>query len=167
MQRAKGEGTSPSISFCAVQTRLSACSRRSGEIIRHLFLPACPCLATLPNPTGSDCGISLNHFFAANALTRVADARASVNDQENEAAVSEIAEAAADTPDSRVTEPSPATEPSIPLPVVRRTPKPVITRSHQEICGTLVDAAQSNDLPVPFFIHRAIYAGDGGQCWSQ
>jgi hypothetical protein len=31
-------------------------------------------------------------------------------------------------------------------------PKPVIHRSRQEVCETLVEAAQTNDLPTPFFI---------------
>lgn len=31
-------------------------------------------------------------------------------------------------------------------------PKPVIHRSRQEVCEALVEAAQSNDLPTPFFI---------------
>jgi hypothetical protein len=31
-------------------------------------------------------------------------------------------------------------------------PKPVVHRSKQEVCETLVEAAQSNDLPTPFFI---------------
>ena len=29
-------------------------------------------------------------------------------------------------------------------------PKPVVWRSSQEICDTLITAAQSNDLPIPF-----------------
>ncbi len=37
----------------------------------------------------------------------------------------------------------------IPLPPIA---KPVIARSTEEICGTLADAAQRNDLPAPFFI---------------
>jgi len=31
--------------------------------------------------------------------------------------------------------------------------KPVVQRSGREICDTLVESAQSNDLPIPFFIH--------------
>jgi hypothetical protein len=115
--------------------------------MRHLFLPAYLCLATLPIPTGSDSGVSLEQFFGANTLTRVAETPARANDQENEDVVSTIADHAVDAPNP------PATEPPIPLPVVRPTPKPVIARSDKEICDTLVEAAQSNDLPVPFFIH--------------
>ena len=37
----------------------------------------------------------------------------------------------------------------IPLPPV---PKPIVNRSREEICDTLAKAAQSNNLPVPFFI---------------
>jgi soluble lytic murein transglycosylase-like protein len=37
----------------------------------------------------------------------------------------------------------------IPLPPI---PKPVVYRTHREICDTLTEAAESNNLPVPFFI---------------
>jgi Transglycosylase SLT domain len=117
--------------------------------MRHPFLPACFCLATLPNPTSFDSGVSLEQLFGANALARVVEAPASASDQGNNENVGPtIAEPAADTSAD-----APAIKPPIPPPAVRPTPKPVIARSHQEICDTLVEAAQSNDLPVPFFIH--------------
>lgn len=37
----------------------------------------------------------------------------------------------------------------IPLPPI---PKPVVHRSEDEVCGTLTEAAQRNNLPAPFFI---------------
>lgn len=37
----------------------------------------------------------------------------------------------------------------IPLPPI---PKPVVDRSEDEVCGSLAEAAQRNDLPAPFFI---------------
>jgi hypothetical protein len=44
------------------------------------------------------------------------------------------------------------------LPLARIYPllKPIVPRSREEICSTLVDAARSNDLPAPFFI-RLLY----------
>src|SRR5262249_56763227 len=42
-----------------------------------------------------------------------------------------------------------AVEQSVPPPA---TAKPVVDRSRREICDTLVQSAQSNTLPVPFFI---------------
>ena len=44
----------------------------------------------------------------------------------------------------------------LPLAPLRPLLKPVVFRSREEICDTLVRAAQSNDLPVPFFI-RLLY----------
>jgi len=114
--------------------------------MRHLFLSACLSVAMLPNPTTYDSGLSFEQFFEADSLTRVAVTPASTSDQGSENVVPAVAEPA-DTPNALVT------EPSVPLQAVRPTPKPVIARSHQEICDTLVEAAQSNDLPVPFFIH--------------
>jgi hypothetical protein len=40
--------------------------------------------------------------------------------------------------------------PDVPLSSVKHR---VVSRSRHEICSTLVDAAQSNNLPLPFFIH--------------
>ena len=44
----------------------------------------------------------------------------------------------------------------LPLAPLKPLLKPVVFRSREEICDTLVHAALSNDLPVPFFI-RLIY----------
>src|SRR5215813_4832440 len=44
----------------------------------------------------------------------------------------------------------------LPLAPLKPLLKPVVFRSREEICDTLVQAALSNDLPVPFFI-RLIY----------
>ena len=44
----------------------------------------------------------------------------------------------------------------LPLAPLRPLLKPVVFRSREEICETLVQAALSNDLPVPFFI-RLLY----------
>ena len=48
----------------------------------------------------------------------------------------------------------------LPLPPLRTLLKPIIPRSREEICGSLVDAARRNDLPTPFFI-RLLYQESG------
>jgi hypothetical protein len=54
--------------------------------------------------------------------------------------------------------PAPALEPEkIPLPPVA---KPIVNRSRQEVCDTLAQAAQNNNLPVPFFI-RLLFQESG------
>jgi hypothetical protein len=67
------------------------------------------------------------------------------------------ADIAAETPatETAITE-SPADIPAavatperIPLPPIA---KPVVHRTREEVCGTLVEAAERNNLPVPFFI---------------
>jgi hypothetical protein len=40
------------------------------------------------------------------------------------------------------------------------TAKPVVARSNREICDTLIESAQSNELPVPFFI-RLLFQESG------
>src|SRR4029077_14183287 len=52
--------------------------------------------------------------------------------------------------------PAPAPE-KIPLPPVA---KPVVNRTRQEVCDSLAQAAQSNNLPVPFFI-RLLFQESG------
>lgn len=126
--------------------------------MRHLFLPACFCLMTLANPTGSESGLSLEQLRGANArksLARVAEA--SPVDEKGEPDLSPDLQATTLIPEQAVAEPSAppaaAEEQSVPLPLPRPVPKPVVWRSSQEICDTLITAAQSNDLPIPFFIH--------------
>ena len=46
------------------------------------------------------------------------------------------------------------------LPPLKPIVKPIIARSRAEICDSLTDAAQSNDLPLPFFI-RLLYQESG------
>ena len=73
-----------------------------------------------------------------------------------------VAQAPSDLPEPTEAPPSlrPTLEPAkIPLPPV---PKPVVNRSRQEVCDTLAQAAQSNNLPVPFFI-RLLFQESGFQ----
>ena len=48
----------------------------------------------------------------------------------------------------------------LPLAPLRTLLKPIIPRSREEICGSLVEAARHNDLPTPFFI-RLLYQESG------
>jgi uncharacterized membrane protein YeaQ/YmgE (transglycosylase-associated protein family) len=48
----------------------------------------------------------------------------------------------------------------LPLAPLRTLLKPIIPRSREEICGSLVEAARRNDLPTPFFI-RLLYQESG------
>lgn len=120
--------------------------------MRHLFLPACICLVTLSSPLRSDSRSSLKQFSGANSdseetVVRVAETTASGRDEIIEKVPFTPVESTIDIPMPR------AAEKSIPLPVPRPSPKPVVSRSDREICDSLIEAAQSNQLPIPFFIH--------------
>lgn len=76
-----------------------------------------------------------------------------------EQAVVAFAEAPADFPDI-----TPAIDASEPVPAVLKPlvaiVKPIVRRTSEEICEGLTDAAQSYDLPAPFFI-RLLYQESG------
>jgi hypothetical protein len=131
--------------------------------MRHLFVPACVCLMTWSGATGTDSKFSLDSFSGAKADKEVAaptePTGANAPDTGSAAAAHanisidvSPAELALETPKTETADLLPATlaEPEvIPLPPV---PKPVVHRTHQEVCDTLAQAAVKNDLPVPFFI---------------
>src|SRR5262245_25017825 len=78
--------------------------------------------------------------------------------------ISGIAGAAADDSDkvpsdigARIESSTRATEQAAPRMVAG---KPVVQRSRREICDTLVESAQSNNLPIPFFIHLLLQESD-------
>ncbi len=48
----------------------------------------------------------------------------------------------------------------LPLPPLRTLLKPIIPRSREEICRSIVEASRRNDLPTPFFI-RLLYQESG------
>ncbi|HEY4139842.1 MAG TPA: lytic transglycosylase domain-containing protein [Pseudolabrys sp.] len=140
--------------------------------MRQLFVPACVCLLTTwSGATGSDPRLSLDEFTGAKLEGKIHARRAPIDtsdagsaevvradipidvsaadiasetpNTESSAAATSIAEAPADAPAS-------ATMPErIPLPPIA---KPVVHRTREEVCGTLVEAAEANNLPVPFFI---------------
>ncbi len=129
--------------------------------MRHLFVPACVCMMTWSGATGSDSRLSLDEFYgAATSEKRVAAAPAepgsadavyadipidsSAADIALQTPSAETQSADAQIPDSHAIDPQ-----SVPLPPIA---KPVVHRSREEVCDTLTKAAESNNLPVPFFI---------------
>ena len=139
--------------------------------MRHLFLPACLCLMTLPGATGQEPKLPLDSSASVSTVNKNATAGAAVaettRDLDSQAAAigesarateiaSQIEEhdaafdpgAALDSDDeARPAEILPARAPRLPP-----KPKPVIERTREEICDTLTQAAQRNDVPTPFFI---------------
>ncbi len=127
--------------------------------MRKLFVPACVCLMTWSGATGSDPKLSLDEFYGNTSRNK--DLVAQAAPPEAAAAPAQIdipqidiptdAEASDAAIDVIAPQPqSTAIDPDhIPLPPIA---KPVVERSHQEICDTLTQAAQSNNVPVPFFI---------------
>jgi transglycosylase-like protein with SLT domain len=126
--------------------------------MRHLFVPACLCLLTWSSSTAPDPMLALDHLTGSKSSDKPAQSAPAQADARNDmpssdagpVAVAMIPEAPVDIPpqvdaDSII---APRALPP-PLPPV---PKPVVHRSPREICDTLAEAAQSNDLPTPFFI---------------
>ena len=116
--------------------------------MRRLFVPACLCLLALPGPAGQT---SFDPFSGAIALikgpfTTAATTPGATNDRADAGDALGTAfdpGAVLDSDDSIMPYPPP-------LPPVR---KPVVERSREEICDTLTQAAQKNDVPAAFFIH--------------
>ena len=125
--------------------------------MRQLFVPACVCLMTWSGPAGPDAKLSLENFTGVSSVEKSADASApriaaSPAAAENAAPSDAPIDIPAQTGVEQALEPQHAA----PAPVV----KPVVHRSRQEVCDTLTQAAQSNDLPVPFFI-RLLFQESG------
>lgn len=139
--------------------------------MRQLFVPACVCLMTTwSGATGSDPRLSLDQFTGAKLDGKFHAQRAPIDTEMSSADPVRVdipmdvsaADIAAETPSSdpistdmvavepAAETPSAAVTPQrIPLPPVA---KPVVHRTTEEVCGTLVEAAERNNLPVPFFI---------------
>jgi hypothetical protein len=124
--------------------------------MRHLFVPACVCLMTWSSATGSDPKISIEQFPGpAKRDEKVVSAPA-----ETGSADAVHAEIPIDMTATDIAREAPGAEPQpqnaeaqaigpVPLPPIA---KPVVHRSREEVCDTLTKAAESNNLPVPFFI---------------
>jgi hypothetical protein len=142
--------------------------------MRHLFVPACVCLMTWCGPTSSDPIVSLENFTGVSVVdkdesadTSTPDIAASPAVEENSRLLDASWNAGAgnfvarsdiplDIPEQTAVEG--AIEPQYKPPAL--VVKPVVYRSRQEVCDTLAKAAQSNDLPVPFFI-RLLFQESG------
>lgn len=128
--------------------------------MRQLFVPACVCFMTWSGATGSDPRLSLDEFFgAAKANGKVHAQHAPIDTAEAGSAEPVRAEIPIDMSAADIAIEAPAaetpgapaqfTEERIPLPPIA---KPVVHRTVEEVCETLTQAAESNHLPVPFFI---------------
>ncbi len=128
--------------------------------MRHLFVPACLCLATLSGSLGSDPKLSLANFSGTtvvkgkSAAAALGDSGESTRDKDMPPASFELSTFPAE-PAISLDDQAGLSAP--PLPPV---PKPVVDRSRAEICDTLTQAAQTNDVPVPFFI-RLLFQESG------
>ena len=139
--------------------------------MRHLFVPACFCLMTMSGATGPDpllddpddgpkwtCASPKREPPRARRIFRRSDAasRPMCHRRRDVCAFGRCrCYADRDEIPDPVAEPVPAYLPPL-VPIV----KPIIPRSRAEICDSLTDAAQSNNLPVPFFI-RLLYQESG------
>ena len=134
--------------------------------MRHLFVPACLCLATLSSTLGSNPKLSLTDFSSASIVKeKSADATPSDSDESTREKDSprDTAELSMFSLDGGVAIPdSPPADFANTPPPLPPVPKPVVQRSRTEICDTLTQAAQSNDVPAAFFI-RLLFQESGFQ----
>jgi len=119
--------------------------------MRHLFMPACVCLMTWSGTAGT--GSTLPSEVFATKSKKIVVATAESDEVITDPVGIQIpvdADATEVVLENAAAEPTIEFPKGIPLPPVA---KPVVQRSYQEVCDTLTDAAQKNNLPVPFFIH--------------
>jgi hypothetical protein len=100
----------------------------AGRLMRYLFVPVCFLLITWSVATGPDPTQPLENFSSK------------LLDERSENIDTGLA-------------PSAVCKATLPLSPLHTLLKPIIPRSRAEICHSLVEAATSNDLPAPFFIH--------------
>jgi hypothetical protein len=121
--------------------------------MRHLFVPACICLMTLSSPLGSDSKLPLENFSGSGKSNKKIYARSAIEPGDAEPVVAAIPSGAAETIAAIDASDPPQAQAAlpdiVPLPPV---PRPVVNRSRAEICDSLTAAAESNNLPVHFFI---------------
>jgi hypothetical protein len=152
MKRESGEGTSTFSIHTSADTRVVRVPRYCEDAMRHLFLPACFCLMTISGSTGSDTGVSLDRFFAVTGKEKKAEAReAETPVSADEGKNGQVPLVVDEQADDRASQP--LADEATPLPLPRPVVKPVVSRSTREICDSLIEAAQTNGLPIPFFIH--------------
>lgn len=126
--------------------------------MRHLFVPACVCMMTWSGATGTEPKMSLEQFAGAAKSDKETHGQAVPAEPGSADAVR--AEIPIDMSAADIAREAPTAEPqtadaqsidpqNVPLPPIA---KPVVHRSRDEVCDTLTKAAESNNLPVPFFI---------------
>jgi hypothetical protein len=123
-----------------------------GDIMRHLFLPACICFVTLSGVAGADeiqsgsASATRINDIAAPAPVVVAPVSESPDQVQSASGAAETAPLAAD----------------VPIPISRPLPMKdrVVVRSHHEICSSVTESAHSHNLPLPFFI-RLLFQESG------
>lgn len=136
--------------------------------MRQLFVPACLYLMTLSGSVGDDPKMSTEQFTGAPKPIQIADeskealpAVTDIADLRKRVAAETVGAAPVDTPiaipqqgetSSTPTDNATASVEPAPLPKAKPEIKPVVHRSKEEVCDTVARAAQSNGLPVPFFI---------------
>ncbi len=133
--------------------------------MRHLFMPACVCLATLSGTLGSDPELSLAQF-SGDPLVNQKSSEDTVPADNDAGESSREKDAPRDLGEFLMFSPDAATGfdgnwelSPVPPPLPPRS-KPIVHRSRQEICDTLAEAAQSNGVPAPFFI-RLLFQESG------
>jgi len=140
--------------------------------MRHLFVPACLCLMSLPGAIGKEPVLLLATFTGPlivneNIAADYAAVPETTKDLDNEDPLGGITvrnkgqdeeNASPATPTDNSFDPAAALDTNEPAPVLPQQaplppkPKPIVDRSREEICDALTKAARRNDVPVPFFI---------------
>jgi Transglycosylase SLT domain len=138
--------------------------------MRHLFLPTCFCLMTLSGSTGPDSAASMESFSGAepsgaktltqtDLRTAVPPAVAEQTEEHDSSLDSSLGSSPDSSPDSSPADAAMETpaQAGLDAPMLPR-PRPAyadraVSRSPREICDTVIAAAQSNNLPIPFFVH--------------
>ena len=134
--------------------------------MRHLFVPACLCLMTLPGLTAKEPRLSVGDFSGSAIGKIVSEGAAPVTANVSEEVASLGGESTRDKSRSESEDvPLPITDdpfdpgaalddeetPPAPSPLPPKR-KPIVERSREEICDTLTRSAHLNNVPVPFFI---------------
>jgi soluble lytic murein transglycosylase-like protein len=142
--------------------------------MRYLFVSACMCLMTWSGQTGLDPTLSVENFSGISVVDKDKRADVAPSDFAASPAAEENPQPLDASWDSGASNLAQPTDTPIDIPAqagvgqaIEPQPnllalivKPVVYRSRQEVCDTLAKAAQSNDLPVPFFI-RLLFQESG------
>lgn len=126
--------------------------------MRLLSVTACVCLVTLSGTIADDPKMSLEQYTSARltGMTAAGEEAATPDEVLAHGETASVIVPITIPMQSDGTQALILTEATsietLPLPKAKPEIKPVIYRSTEEVCDTLTKAAQSNNLPVPFFI---------------